>query len=67
VLCFCVINFDLELGQAMDLMYPPSELTDDEKKNICFSAFPDSNSFDVGDTVFNFRIRCSKSGLVSSG
>jgi hypothetical protein len=67
MLCFCVINFDLELGQAMDLMYPPSELTDDEKKNICFSAFPDSNSFDVGDTVFNFRIRCSQSGLVSSG
>ncbi|CAG8473351.1 12061_t:CDS:2 [Funneliformis caledonium] len=67
ILCFCVINFDLELGQAMDLMYPPSELIDDEKKNICFSAFPDSNSFDVGDTVFNFRIRCSQSGLVSSG
>ncbi|CAG8536795.1 2255_t:CDS:2 [Racocetra fulgida] len=55
-----------KLGQAMDSMYPPSELDEEEKKSICFSAFPDSNSFDVGDTVFNFRIRCSKSGLVAS-
>ncbi|CAG8519128.1 9974_t:CDS:10 [Racocetra persica] len=67
MVCFCVVNFDLELGQAMDSMYPPSELDEEEKKSICFSAFPDSNSFDVGDTVFNFRIRCSKSGLVASG
>nr|CAG8497463.1 9371_t:CDS:10 [Entrophospora candida] len=69
MVCFCIVNFDLELGQAMDVMYPPSsDLTNDEMKNICFSAFPDSNSFDVGETVFNFRIRCSsKSGLVSSG
>ncbi|CAG8727325.1 7854_t:CDS:2, partial [Acaulospora morrowiae] len=67
MVCFCVVNFDLELGQAIDSMYPPLELGDEEKKSICFSAFPDSNSFDVGDTVFSFRIRCSKSGLVASG
>ncbi|CAG8503424.1 6271_t:CDS:2, partial [Cetraspora pellucida] len=67
MVCFCVVNFDLELGQAMDSMYPSSELDEVEKKSICFSAFPDSNSFDVGDTVFNFRIRCSKSGLAASG
>ncbi|CAG8524328.1 1524_t:CDS:10 [Cetraspora pellucida] len=67
MVCFCVVNFDLELGQAMDSMYPSSELDEEEKKSICFSAFPDSNSFDVGDTVFNFRIRCSKSGLAASG
>ncbi|CAG8493065.1 24859_t:CDS:10 [Dentiscutata erythropus] len=67
MVCFCVVNFDLELGQAMDSMYPPSELGEEEKKSICFSAFPDSNSFDVGETVFNFRIRCSKSGLAASG
>ncbi|CAG8618772.1 5455_t:CDS:10 [Gigaspora margarita] len=54
-------------GQAMDSMYPPSELGEEEKKSVCFSAFPDSNSFDVGETVFNFRIRCSKSGLAASG
>ncbi|RIB02190.1 hypothetical protein C2G38_901698 [Gigaspora rosea] len=67
MVCFCVVNFDLELGQAMDSMYPPSELGEEEKKSVCFSAFPDSNSFDVGETVFNFRIRCSKSGLAASG
>ncbi|CAG8476372.1 1523_t:CDS:2 [Acaulospora colombiana] len=51
MVCFCVVNFDLELGQAIDSMYPPLELGDEEKKNICFSSFPDSNSFDVGDTI----------------
>ncbi|CAG8442651.1 2340_t:CDS:10 [Diversispora eburnea] len=61
MICFCVVNFDLELGQAIDSMYPPLGLGEEEKKNICFSAFPDSNSFDLGDTVFNFRTRCSKS------
>ncbi|RUS29010.1 hypothetical protein BC938DRAFT_481171 [Jimgerdemannia flammicorona] len=53
---------------AMDFVYPPVEFTEQEKKNICFSAFPDSNVFEVGDTVYNFRIRSnSKSGFAASG
>ncbi|RUP50064.1 LOW QUALITY PROTEIN: hypothetical protein BC936DRAFT_140479 [Jimgerdemannia flammicorona] len=68
MVCFCIVNFDLELGQAMDFVYPPVEFTEQEKKNICFSAFPDSNVFEVGDTVYNFRIRSnSKSGFAASG
>ncbi|XP_067025199.1 protein DENND6A-like [Acropora muricata] len=60
VTCFCVVTFDLELGQALELVYPTHiELTDREKTNICYLAFPDSNSGCMGDTQFHFRIRCS--------
>lgn len=33
----------------------------------CFSAFPDSNVFEVGDQVYNVRVRASGSGLAASG
>ncbi|KAF9955937.1 Protein dennd6a [Mortierella alpina] len=50
MVCFCVVNFDLEKGQGK-----------------CFSSFPDSNTFDVGDTVFNFRIRSTTAGRAATG
>ncbi|UYV73994.1 DENND6A, partial [Cordylochernes scorpioides] len=56
--CVCVVTFDLELGQAMELIYPPHvKLTEREKNNVCYLAFPDSNSGCMGDTQFWFRIR----------
>ncbi|KAK7102863.1 hypothetical protein V1264_021024 [Littorina saxatilis] len=56
--CCCVVTFDLELGQAMELIYPSHiKLTDKEKMNICYLSFPDSNSGCMGDTQFHFRIR----------
>ncbi|KAI8376415.1 uncharacterized protein BYT42DRAFT_574504 [Radiomyces spectabilis] len=64
---FCVVNFDLEIGQAMDYVYPPMELTEAEQKNVCFSAFPDSNVFEVGDQVYNIRVRATSSEFAVSG
>ncbi|KAL8583445.1 hypothetical protein ACOMHN_044804 [Nucella lapillus] len=56
--CCCVVTFDLELGQAMELIYPGHiKLSDKEKMNICYLSFPDSNSGCMGDTQFHFRIR----------
>ncbi|XP_013404768.1 protein DENND6A isoform X2 [Lingula anatina] len=56
--CACVVTFDLELGQAMELVYPGHvKLTEREKINICYLSFPDSNSGCMGDTKFHFRIR----------
>ncbi|GBP54413.1 Protein DENND6B [Eumeta japonica] len=56
--CICVVTFDLELGQAMESVYPPGiQLTDQEKCNICYLAFPDSNSGCMGDTQFHVRLR----------
>ncbi|KAF9433461.1 Protein dennd6a, partial [Entomortierella beljakovae] len=51
----------------IESVYPPSEFTPEESKNICFSSFPDSNTFDVGDTVFNFRIRSATAGRAATG
>ncbi|XP_054575646.1 protein DENND6B isoform X1 [Eptesicus fuscus] len=56
--CVCVVTFDLELGQALELVYPSdSRLTDKEKSSICYLSFPDSHSGCLGDTQFSFRIR----------
>lgn len=56
--CICVVTFDLELGQAMESVFPPGvPLTDQEKCNICYLAFPDSNSGCMGDTQFHVRLR----------
>ncbi|XP_018327104.1 protein DENND6B [Agrilus planipennis] len=58
--CICVITFDLELGQALEGIYPKhAYLTKQEISNICYLAFPDSNSGCMGDT--NFVIRLPKS------
>ncbi|KAF6118258.1 DENN domain containing 6B [Phyllostomus discolor] len=56
--CVCVVTFDLELGQALELVYPGDfRLTDKEKSSICYLSFPDSHSGCLGDTQFSFRIR----------
>ncbi|XP_030062561.1 protein DENND6A isoform X1 [Microcaecilia unicolor] len=64
--CICVVGFDLELGQAVEVLYPPhSKLTDKEKTNICYLSFPDSNAGCLGDTQFCFRFRQSSGRKVS--
>ncbi|XP_057709677.1 protein DENND6B isoform X12 [Corythoichthys intestinalis] len=58
--CVCVVTFDLELGQAIELLYPPDvKLTEKEKSSLCYLSFPDSYSGCVGDTRFSFRMRQS--------
>uniref|UniRef100_A0A182JPG2 UDENN domain-containing protein n=1 Tax=Anopheles christyi TaxID=43041 RepID=A0A182JPG2_9DIPT len=58
--CICVVTFDLELGQAMELIFPKHvTLTEQEKMNICYLAFPDSNSGCMGDSQFHIRLRVS--------
>lgn len=67
--CVCVVTFDLELGQAIELLYPQDvKLTEKEKTSICYLSFPDSYSGCLGDTQFSFRMRqsvgrrCSRDG-----
>ncbi|KAM9444364.1 protein DENND6A [Clarias gariepinus] len=56
--CVCVVGFDLELGQAVEVIYPHhAKLTEKEKMSICYLSFPDSNSGCLGDTQFCFRFR----------
>lgn len=54
--CICVVTFDLEMGQALESVYPPHvHLSKTETSNICYLAFPDSNSGCMGDTCFTVR------------
>uniref|UniRef100_A0A0A1WP48 Protein FAM116B n=1 Tax=Zeugodacus cucurbitae TaxID=28588 RepID=A0A0A1WP48_ZEUCU len=56
--CMCVITFDLNLGQALEFVYPPQFVPSEiETANICYMAFPDSNSGCMGDTKFHMRLR----------
>ncbi|XP_002168763.2 protein DENND6A [Hydra vulgaris] len=56
--CFCIVTFDLELGQVIEKVFPEKYcLTEIERTNICYLAFPDSNTGCMGDTSFHFRIR----------
>ncbi|XP_068443001.1 protein DENND6B [Clinocottus analis] len=58
--CVCVVTFDLELGQALELVFPQDvKLTEKEKSSICYLSFPDSYSGCIGDTQFSFRFRQS--------
>jgi len=56
--CFCVVKFDIEIGQTLEYTYPPMNFTEEEVTNICFMSFPDSNSV-TGDTMYSFRTRYS--------
>lgn len=48
-------------------IYPNDvELSEQEKSNICYLAFPDSNSGCMGDTQFHVRIRKSLNGKCCS-
>ncbi|XP_034948891.1 protein DENND6A [Chelonus insularis] len=64
IYCICVVTFDLELGQAVEAIYPSHvKLSESERSNVCYLAFPDSNSGCMGDTQYHVRIR--RSGLGS--
>ncbi|KAJ8928525.1 hypothetical protein NQ314_018901 [Rhamnusium bicolor] len=59
--CVCVVTFDLELGQALESVFPRHvPLSKQEISNICYLAFPDSNSGCMGDTTFIIRLQNSQ-------
>lgn len=53
-----VVTFDIEMGQSIESVYPAgnhTKLSANDKTNICYMSFPDSNSGVLGDTQFHFR------------
>jgi hypothetical protein len=53
-----IVTFDIEMGQSLEQIYPSHvKLTQNEKSNICYMSFPDSNSGFLGDTQFHFRLK----------
>ncbi|GLV39377.1 uncharacterized protein CBL_13254 [Carabus blaptoides fortunei] len=60
IYCICIVTFDLELGQAIESVYPSHvTLPKQEITNVCYLAFPDSNSGCMGDTNFTVRLQQS--------
>uniref|UniRef100_A0A6Q2YI58 UDENN domain-containing protein n=1 Tax=Esox lucius TaxID=8010 RepID=A0A6Q2YI58_ESOLU len=64
--CICVVGFDLELGQAVEVHYCLLLLLF-QKTSICYLSFPDSNSGCLGDTQFCFRFRQASGRKCSLG
>nr|XP_006004149.1 PREDICTED: protein DENND6B [Latimeria chalumnae] len=58
--CVCVVTFDLELGQAIELVYPQeAKLTEKEVRHSLFLLFFAGFAGCLGDTQFSFRVRQS--------
>lgn len=58
--CMCIVTFDLNLGQTLEFVYPLDFIPNEQEvTNICYMAFPDSNSGCMGDTKFHMRLRMS--------
>ena len=57
MLSLACVNFDLELGPDVEFMYPPLEISKEEKDNIAFSSFPDTSVFSDGNLTFSWRVR----------
>lgn len=61
-----VVTFDLELGQSIELILPKHcKLTEIEKLNLSYLAFPDTNSTSLGDFHYHFRIQHDSGHLAS--
>lgn len=56
--CFMAMDFDMDTGPSLEVIFPPLELSIEEKKSLAFLSFPDSNTNDhLGDSQFSFRTK----------
>lgn len=59
--CIAIVDFEIEKGQIIETVYPPSTiLSDTERNNLVYMAFPDSNSNCTGDTSFHICLRTTQ-------
>ncbi|KAI3641180.1 hypothetical protein MIR68_000786 [Amoeboaphelidium protococcarum] len=57
IIGIAVLNFDLEIGQVIEQLYPSgTQLDKVATSNIQYASFPDTSSA-LGDSVFSFRVR----------
>jgi hypothetical protein len=56
--CIIGMDFDMDTGPSVEVVYPPLEFTQEEEKQLAFLSFPDSNTFNhLGDSQFSFRTK----------
>lgn len=53
-----IVDFEIEKGQTIETIHPlATNLSDTERNNLVYMAFPDSNSNCMGDTKFHICLR----------
>lgn len=52
--CIGVVQFDLQVGQVLECLYPPRPFSQTQETEIAFLCFPDANHVDDGDTIHDF-------------
>lgn len=73
--CICVCDFDLVVGQTVKVQVPQGVLSEGERKQVAYHAFPDSKSIELSlgsqrsihDTLFHFRIKHKDSSKGKDG
>ena len=68
--CIGVVQFDLQLGQVIEYLYPPMPFSTTQETEIAFLCFPDANHPGNGDSFHDFvyaynRSECDESRLAS--
>mmetsp|Transcript_16897 Transcript_16897/g.23515 ORF Transcript_16897/g.23515 Transcript_16897/m.23515 type:complete len:626 (+) Transcript_16897:40-1917(+) len=53
--CFCVVDFDIELGPKIEYAFPSIKFSSEDKVNISFLSFPDTNTNGSQDMLFSFK------------
>ncbi|KAJ1937701.1 hypothetical protein FBU59_004674, partial [Linderina macrospora] len=57
IMCFATVNFDVDQGPTLSLVYPHVPFSDSERAAICFSSMPDSTIYELYDSVYTFHFR----------
>ncbi|KAJ1938053.1 hypothetical protein EC988_007707, partial [Linderina pennispora] len=57
IMCFATVNFDVDQGPTLNLVYPHVPFSESERAAICFSSMPDSTIYELYDSVYTFHFR----------
>ncbi|KAK9457905.1 hypothetical protein V1511DRAFT_455146 [Dipodascopsis uninucleata] len=57
ILCFCTLDFNVDIGPEFECIYPPVEFSEQDLKTICFSSFPELSYYEDADAFHTFRFK----------
>ncbi|KAI7823497.1 hypothetical protein BX661DRAFT_145477, partial [Kickxella alabastrina] len=57
LVCFGTVQFDVDQGPTLNLLYPHVQFSESERAAICFSSMPDSTIHELYDSVYTFHFR----------
>ncbi|KAK9243507.1 hypothetical protein V1506DRAFT_493649 [Lipomyces tetrasporus] len=57
IVCFCVLDFNVDIGPEFECIYPPVNFSEQDLKTICFSSFPEQSYPETAHTFHTFRFK----------